>query len=107
MTEENTDKSTVPAESTEKTPRILWPSLQGRRGQGNRTSYPFLAPENLMDLALIRVILAERPYKSGYGKKQEGWEVCAKTLLDQKDGSGRPIFNVPVSWKTVQACFEK
>ena len=71
MMEVNSATNSAVVEVNDKIPRILWPSLQGKRNADNTVSYPFLANENLLDLALIWVLLHETPYKSSHGTKKE------------------------------------
>lgn len=48
------------------------------------TTFPFLDDSNLKDLWLVRYLLAERPYKAGYGSTIKAWEEIAIQLRDQK-----------------------
>jgi hypothetical protein len=47
-------------------------------------SFPFLEEGNLKDLYFVRYVLAERPYKAGYGATYKAWDEIALSLKDMK-----------------------
>lgn len=102
-----TDNDHHDAPSDAKKPaRLTWPALKRASHVNNTYSYPFLTVDSHMDLALIRILLAERPYKAQYGSMKESWESCAKMLQDQKDGNNNPLFTSEVQGKAVKKRFD-
>jgi hypothetical protein len=47
-------------------------------------SFPFLEDTNFKDLFFVRHVLAERPYKAGYGATIKAWDEIAVGLKDMK-----------------------
>ena len=63
-------------------PRLRWlPFSKKDVSKGEIVvTYPFLADDNYKDLFLLRMLVAERPYKSGYGATCKAWDECASQL---------------------------
>jgi hypothetical protein len=63
-------------------PRLRWhPFSKKEVSKGEIVvTYPFLADDNYKDLFLLRMIVAEWPYKSCYGATCKAWDECASQL---------------------------
>ena len=62
-------------------------------------TFPFLEDENLKDLYLVRSLLAERPYKAGYGGTAKAWEDVAVQLRDVKHPESGDLLYGPKTLK--------
>lgn len=103
----NTNASAASLPANDAIKRLLWPALKKATGSGTHQVYPFLAPDNAMDRAYVRVLLVERPYKAQYGSGTEVWERCADSLRKQKDNKQQPIFQAEITLKALKERFKK
>ena len=81
--------------------RLRWPPLtKTLLVKGDEViTFPFLEDENLKDLYLVRSLLAERPYKAGYGGTAKAWEDVAVQLRDVKHPESGDLLYGPKTLK--------
>jgi hypothetical protein len=74
--------ATVENKKAASEPRLRWLPLSKTEIRNGEVvvKYPFLADDNFKDLFFVRMLMAERPYKSGYGATCKAWEECASQL---------------------------
>src|SRR5687767_1234154 len=86
---------------TAKVTRLRWQPMKKPTGVGSNYVYPFADKSNLMDIAFIRAVLLERPYRATYAHVGESWTRVIKALEKQKDCVNQPIFPPGISTKTL------
>lgn len=71
-------------------------------------SYPFLEEVDVKDLTIFKCLLQSKPFAVGKGKGvKEAWASAVDEINSQLDiGSGRCVFDSPISVKTVRDRFD-
>jgi hypothetical protein len=86
--------------------RVVWAKIVVTAANGKK-SYPFLHDENYQDVYLVRVLLANVPYKAGYGQTIKEWDNSSLILSEQMDPTGKLVFQDGISTRTLKLRFEE
>ena len=79
------------------------------RGDGSRDIHPFLHdPINWMDIMLMRHLLVEPPFATGFGQTCKAWRVLAASLSNCKNPDGMLVYGIQgIGEKAAKKRFEE